>query len=221
MTWPTGSVNTANTDASTDSPANARADFLDLEQKVNQIIAHGAPVLQAGTQTIDGSKTFSSSPSVPAGSTAGQAVNKGQMDVAISTATPNASTLARGLVVLASAASAQNGSSTTEVVTSDALAKTMLGGAGQAWLDVTASRSIGGAGAWTNNTGRPICVSVTLFATSASWSATLSVSGIQADYVSQGNASAQYTTLKGVVPHGATYGVVAVNASLNRWTEMR
>ena len=82
MTWPTGAVNTANTDASTDSPANARADFLDLEQKVNQIIAHGAPVLQAGTQTIDGSKTFSSSPSVPNASTSGHAVAKGQMDAA-------------------------------------------------------------------------------------------------------------------------------------------
>lgn len=82
MTWPTGAVNTANTDASTDSPANARADFLDLEQKVNQIIAHGAPVLQAGTQTIDGSKTFSSALSVPAGSAAGHAVNKSQMDAA-------------------------------------------------------------------------------------------------------------------------------------------
>ena len=82
MTWPTGSVNTANTDASTDSPANARADFLDLEQKVNQIIAHGAPVLQAGTQTIDGSKTFSSSLSVPNASASGHAVNKGQMDAA-------------------------------------------------------------------------------------------------------------------------------------------
>ena len=82
MTWPTGAVNTANTDASTDSPANARADFLDLEQKVNQIIAHGAPVLQAGTQTIDGSKTFSSSLAVPNGSASGHAVNKGQMDAA-------------------------------------------------------------------------------------------------------------------------------------------
>lgn len=82
MTWPTGAVNTANTDASTDSPANARADFLDLEQKVNQIIAHGAPVLQAGTQTIDGAKTFSSSPSIPTGSAPGHAVTKAQMDTA-------------------------------------------------------------------------------------------------------------------------------------------
>ena len=40
MTWPTVAVDTTDTDAGTDNPANARADLLDLIQKVNQIIAH-------------------------------------------------------------------------------------------------------------------------------------------------------------------------------------
>jgi len=40
MTWPTVAVDTTDTDAGTDSPASARADLLDLIQKVNQIIAH-------------------------------------------------------------------------------------------------------------------------------------------------------------------------------------
>src|SRR5882672_8619203 len=40
MTWPSGSVDTTDTDSGTDSPAAARADILDLEQKVNLIIAH-------------------------------------------------------------------------------------------------------------------------------------------------------------------------------------
>lgn len=39
MTWPTVPVSTTNTDASSDSPANARADILDLQQKVNEMIA--------------------------------------------------------------------------------------------------------------------------------------------------------------------------------------
>lgn len=39
MTWPTAPVSTTNTDASSDSPANARADILDLQQKVNEMIA--------------------------------------------------------------------------------------------------------------------------------------------------------------------------------------
>ena len=41
MTWPTGSIPTANLDAATDSPALARADLLALAQAVNLMIGHG------------------------------------------------------------------------------------------------------------------------------------------------------------------------------------
>lgn len=41
MTWPTGSISTANLDAATDSPALARADLLALAQAVNLMIGHG------------------------------------------------------------------------------------------------------------------------------------------------------------------------------------
>lgn len=40
MTYPTAAVNTANIDASGDSPALARSDILDAIQKLNQMIAH-------------------------------------------------------------------------------------------------------------------------------------------------------------------------------------
>ena len=40
MTWPTVAVDTTDTDAGTDVPANARADILDALQKLNQVIAH-------------------------------------------------------------------------------------------------------------------------------------------------------------------------------------
>jgi len=40
MTWPTVAVDTTDTDAGTDVPANARADILDSLQKLNQMIAH-------------------------------------------------------------------------------------------------------------------------------------------------------------------------------------
>jgi hypothetical protein len=40
MTYPASDVVTTNTDASTDSPASARADILDLMQKFNQLRAH-------------------------------------------------------------------------------------------------------------------------------------------------------------------------------------
>ena len=39
MTWPTVAVNTTNVDQTTDSPATARADILDLIQKCNLMIA--------------------------------------------------------------------------------------------------------------------------------------------------------------------------------------
>ena len=38
MTWPIGTVSTANTDSPLDSPATARADILALQQKVNEMI---------------------------------------------------------------------------------------------------------------------------------------------------------------------------------------
>jgi len=38
MTWPIGTVSTANTDSPSDSPATARADILALQQKVNEMI---------------------------------------------------------------------------------------------------------------------------------------------------------------------------------------
>jgi hypothetical protein len=40
MSWPAGAVSTANVDADTDSPQNARPDILDALQKLNLIIAH-------------------------------------------------------------------------------------------------------------------------------------------------------------------------------------
>ena len=38
MTWPIGTVSTANTDSPSDSPATARADILALQEKVNEMI---------------------------------------------------------------------------------------------------------------------------------------------------------------------------------------
>lgn len=46
MTWPSSDVDTTDTDSSADSPANARADILDLEQKVNQIRNHVSSFIQ-------------------------------------------------------------------------------------------------------------------------------------------------------------------------------
>lgn len=65
MTWPTVAVDTTDTDATTDSPAAARADLLDAIQKLNQMIAHpsttGKSVMSAADaaalQTLIGALT--------------------------------------------------------------------------------------------------------------------------------------------------------------------
>ncbi|MGE5452421.1 MAG: tail fiber protein [Acidobacteriota bacterium] len=51
-------------------------------------------VYTVGNQTIGGVKTFSSSPSVPNGAAAGDAVNKGQIDAAIALAMPTGAVMA-------------------------------------------------------------------------------------------------------------------------------
>lgn len=50
-TWPTGSVPTTNVDATTDDPSQARADFLSLIQKVNDMI--GALGQASGVASLD------------------------------------------------------------------------------------------------------------------------------------------------------------------------
>jgi hypothetical protein len=59
MTFPTTAVNTTNLDASTDSPASARADILDAVQKLNTIIAEAG--LANGVLVLTGSGKLPSS----------------------------------------------------------------------------------------------------------------------------------------------------------------
>ena len=49
MAWPTGSVPTTNFDSGADSPAQARADLLNLIQKLNTMISHGEPAKTDGS----------------------------------------------------------------------------------------------------------------------------------------------------------------------------
>lgn len=97
-------------------------------------------------------------------------------------------------------------------------------GFSQSWVDVTSSRSIGST--YTNNTGRPIMVSIYGGNTGATSYLTLSVGGIVVCR-SQGdttNGSAQ-TSMVSIVPNGITY---QVNGTKNMnpangaiWAELR
>lgn len=131
-----------------------------------------------------------------------------------STVVGDASTTVKGKVQLATNAEAQAGTDTTKAITPDDLAKTMLGGVGQAWVDVTASRSKGTN--YTNSTGRPILVSVM---TGGNTTSTLTVDGVVA-------AKNIFTTtntninLLAIVPAGATYSVSS-GANIVQWSEFK
>lgn len=222
MTWPAATVSTSNVDASGDNPGTARADLLDAIQKLNQIISHGAPVLQAGTQTIDGAKTFSSALAVPAGSTAGHAVNKSQMDSAILASNPDASTAAAGHIRLATTIDTVGGTSSSLAVTPSSLAAAMLGGHGQAWTNMTASRAIGTT--YVNSTGRLIIVVYYIYITTAATNVRLIVDGHYAfQQYSSGWPANSYVTARAEIPNGSSY-VLDVNvggANLQYVEELR
>jgi len=53
MAWPSGAVDTTDTDAGTDNPQSARADILDAMQKLNQIIALVSTYIQGLLDDVD------------------------------------------------------------------------------------------------------------------------------------------------------------------------
>lgn len=229
MTWPTGSVALTNTDASTDSPADARANLLDALQKLNTILSNGEAVWISGNQTIGGIKTFSSAPVVPVGSASGNAVNKGQMDSAISAATPAASTTVSGLSELATSSETQAGTDAVRSVTPAGLASAMLAGVGQSYVDMSASRGVDTT--YTNSTGRPIIVCYSGYTANGAGAypyIEAVVGGVALFRTTMGdyngsNYAGIFGSVMFVVPNGATYAVTAANQTptMLKWMELR
>lgn len=119
---------------------------------------------------------------------------------------------------VATSSATQAGTSTTLAVSPKGLADTMLGGAGQAWTDVLASRAV--ATTYTNSTGRPIVVSIAFFASGASSTLILTVDSLGVSSASIPSTSA--TTVTAVVPNGGTYSVAVSGASsISGWFELR
>lgn len=92
-------------------------------------------------------------------------------------------------------------------------------GIGQTWQNVAGSRTTGTD--YTNSTGRPIQVSVTVTSSSAggSGNATFLVSGVTVAYYVAGAAS--YSQMTAVVPAGATYRVNVTSYAIGFWAELR
>ena len=91
-------------------------------------------------------------------------------------------------------------------------------GVGQTWQDVTSSRSVGVT--YTNNTGKPIMVSIV----------TSSQSGIDNHYLYVGNVivsgyldqtNGDHTPFSAIVPNGSTYRLTTGSGQLVRWVELR
>ena len=100
-------------------------------------------------------------------------------------------------------------------------------GYGQTWQDLTASRAF--ATTYTNTTGKPILICITISQTASNniTTATISVNSlliitVQVQGAATGGENFQLTTL---VPSGATYivptPVGAGGGSINRWVELR
>lgn len=131
---------------------------------------------------------------------------------------PDASTTVKGKVELATDAETQTGTDTARAIVPAALAATMLGGVGQAWVDVTASRSA--STTYTNSTGRPIMVNVnTALGANERLRVTVAGVAIADSHVSVTGGAKAYVSF--IVPNGATYIVELPAGTFEIWSELR
>ena len=185
--------------------------------------ANNGYVELTGNQTIAGVKTFSSSPIVPTPTTDYQVATKKYVDGATLdiNALPNKPTPVNtdnfvlqetgGLLKKLSFANLMNWT------------KSLSLGWGQTWQDVTSSRSLGVA--YTNNTGKPIQVLVTVAGTVAK-SACRTIFIIDSLALEQTDFTGDTVNIYGqfwsvMVPNGSTYRVDnRTNARLTDWLEL-
>lgn len=95
-------------------------------------------------------------------------------------------------------------------------------GYGQVWTNVTGSRVFGTT--YTNSTGRPIQLAITLYSTNSNAVPQLSINGTVV-YVSNNAVSTNgYNSINGaIVPNGATYAVTNnyLTSTMQYWFELR
>jgi hypothetical protein len=114
-----------------------------------------------------------------------------------------------------------NGDNSTKLATT-AYVQNMGLGWGQTWQDVVGSRALGSD--YTNSTGKPIMVSVSITGSPNNGVVSMTVNGVIIGYQGvQSVASAVMTaTISAIVPPGAVYRADNYNgASLNTWVELR
>ena len=90
-------------------------------------------------------------------------------------------------------------------------------GQGQTWQDVTNQRVKDIQ--YTNNTGKPIGVSIEAERSSSTTNMIFSVDGTEISNVQ--NGTAENTVLYGIVPSGSTYKFTGAITTLTKWFELR
>lgn len=90
-------------------------------------------------------------------------------------------------------------------------------GVGQSWINQTSIRTFNTN--YTNDTGRPIYVSVATYATSTANSTYAIVGGVQVNNLAIPSGTISYFSF--IVPAGSVYRVVTNNGTLSLWAELR
>jgi hypothetical protein len=125
-----------------------------------------------------------------------------------------------GQVTIAAPAVAGTNTATLPAATGEL---SMLGGSGQTYQDVTASRA--GSTTYTNSTGKPILVIITVNqAPSFVLNYSITVSSVVLATVNvltpaQSTTAVIPTTF--IVPNGSTYLLTITTGTLNKWVELR
>ncbi len=123
---------------------------------------------------------------------------------------PDASTSVKGIIQLATAVEARAAEATKALT--GATGQSLVPGWGQAWVDVSGSRTNGTN--YTNSTGKPICVSIYTGATVNDCS--LIINGVTMAQVN--NENNVFGALFGIVPNG---GIYSATGPITSWRELR
>ena len=134
----------------------------------------------------------------------------------------NTNSIANGAVVAADIA---EGAITTAKITDANITQAKLAsavlplGVGQTWQDMTGSRAIGTT--YTNSTGRPIYVLVSVSQNTSGIGINGSIAGLAIN-THQDNGSGSTGPFFGIIPNGVTYVIsTEPGKTLNSWLELR